>query len=88
MASLNADILFKNGYDVYGLYTFTSPRPGDAGFAETLNDTIIGPHYRVANTGDIVPYFPPAPFFSHSKKRIILKTLMRNNQKIMVSLTS
>jgi triacylglycerol lipase len=81
LASLYAGMLSENGYNVYGLYTFASPRPGDAAFAEALNDKIEGLHYRVANAGDIVPHLPPEPFFSHSGKRIILKDHKRETTK-------
>jgi triacylglycerol lipase len=73
LASLYAGMLLENQIDVYGVYTFGSPRPGDARFQEQLNERIKGPHYRVVNSGDIVPHVPPEPFFSHPGKRIILK---------------
>lgn len=38
-----------------------------------LNERIIGPHFRVVNSGDIVPHLPPEPFYSHPGNRIILK---------------
>jgi triacylglycerol lipase len=75
LSSLYAGMLFENGIDVYGVYTFASPRPGSHDFATQLNDKLeSGPHYRVVNSGDIVPHLPPEPFFSHPGKRIILKT--------------
>lgn len=47
------------------LYTFGSPRVGDADFAETLRST---PTYRLCNPGDIFTFLPPSngPFrFCH-----------------------
>jgi len=73
LCSLYAGMLIENGYDIYGIYTFASPRPANEKFASQLNEKVIGPHYRVVNTGDIVPHVPPEPFFSHSGNRIILK---------------
>nr|VFJ92081.1 MAG: Lipase (class 3) [Candidatus Kentron sp. LFY] len=71
--SLYAGMLIEHGYKVYGIYTYASPRPGNGVFEEKLNSRVIGPHYRVVNTGDVVPHLPPEPFFSHPGKRIILK---------------
>ena len=75
LCSLYAGMLIENGYDVYGIYTFASPRPGNGAFESKLNAKVAGPHYRVVNSGDIVPHVPPEPFFSHPGKRIILKEL-------------
>jgi triacylglycerol lipase len=41
------------------LYTYASPRVGDAAFAR-LCDARLATHYRVVNTADIVPRLPPA----------------------------
>ena len=73
LCSLYAGMLIENGFEVYGIYTFASPRPGSPKFAEQLNAHIKGPHYRVVNDQDIVPHVPPEPFFSHPGKRVILK---------------
>ncbi len=81
LCSLYAGMLIENGYKVYGIYTFASPRPGDDQFAAELNKYVVGPHYRVVNTGDIVPHIPPEPFFSHAGKRIILKEHKRETTK-------
>lgn len=79
LASLFAGMLIENGYTVYGIYTFASPRPGDGAFARQLNQGVIGPHYRVVNAGDIVPHVPPEPFYSHAGKRIIIKATHKVN---------
>lgn len=71
--SLYAAMLIENGYDIYGIYTFGSPRPGNAEFADALNAVVPGPHWRVVNDGDIVPHVPPEPFYSHAGKRMILE---------------
>ncbi|EED31367.1 lipase family protein [gamma proteobacterium NOR5-3] len=73
LGSLYAGMLLENFIDVYGVYTFASPRPGNAKFASQLNDRIKGPHYRIVNSGDLVPHVPPEPFFSHPGNRVILK---------------
>lgn len=71
--SLYAGMLIENGFSIYGLYTFASPRPGDEPFAKALNKAITGPHFRVVNSGDLVPHVPPEPLFSHPGSRKILK---------------
>lgn len=81
LCSLFAGMIIENGLNVYGIYTFASPRPGNAQFGEQLNDFVLGPHYRVVNDGDIVPHLPPEPFFSHSGKRIILKARKKDRTK-------
>lgn len=81
LCSLYAGMLAENHYPLYGLYTFASPRPGDEAFAKRLGARIAGPHYRVVNSGDIVPHVPPEPFFSHPGKRMILQERDRVNSK-------
>lgn len=45
------------------LYTFGSPRIGDAAFARAFNERFSAKAFRVANTSDIVTEIPfPAPF--------------------------
>jgi len=73
LCSLYAGMLIENHYKVYGIYTYASPRPGNGSFETKLNSRIIGPHFRVVNSGDIVPHLPPEPFFSHPGKRVILQ---------------
>jgi len=79
LCSLCAGMLIENGYKVHGIYTFASPRPGNGAFQQGLNDKVKGPHYRVVNSGDIVPHVPPEPFYSHPGDRIILKDQVREN---------
>ncbi len=81
LASLYSGMLIENGYPVYGLYHFGSPRPGNGAFDKKLNDSIPGPHFRIANVGDIVPHVPPEPFFSHPGRRVILKPRRRETSK-------
>ncbi len=81
LASLYSGMLAENGYKVYGLYTFASPRPGNQNFCNELNNKIEGPHYRVVNKGDLVPHVPPEPFFSHAGKRIILDSEDRDDSE-------
>ena len=81
LASLYGGVLTREHHQVYGIYTFGSPRPGDENFAASLNSAVIGPHYRIANEGDIVVHLPPEPFYSHAGKRIILKRDKRETSK-------
>lgn len=82
LCSLYAGMMFENGYPVYGIYTFASPRPGDDIYATSLNTLMApGPHYRVVNDGDIVPHVPPEPFFSHPGRRILLEYSKRETSK-------
>ena len=81
LCSLFAGMLIENGIEVYGIYTFASPRPGSAKFEKQLNAAVKGPHYRVVNDGDLVPHVPPEPFFSHPGKRIILKNTRKERSE-------
>ncbi|KAG5192224.1 hypothetical protein JKP88DRAFT_173803, partial [Tribonema minus] len=40
------------------LYTFGTPRPGDAAFGELFNQS-VGTAYRVVHNRDIVPHLAP-----------------------------
>ncbi|MEM1401889.1 MAG: lipase family protein [Pseudomonadota bacterium] len=81
LCSLYAGMLMENSYDVYGIYTFASPRPGDDKFAVALNSAMEhGPHFRVVNEGDIVPHVPPEPFFSHPGRRVLLSFRRRESR--------
>ncbi|MEO0508555.1 MAG: lipase family protein [Verrucomicrobiota bacterium] len=74
LCSLYAAMMFEAGYHVHGIYTFASPRPGDAKLADALETRMShGPHHRVVNENDVVPHVPPEPFFSHSGTRMILR---------------
>ena len=79
LCSLFAGMLIEHGYKVYGIYTYASPRPGNGAFESKLNNRVVGPHYRVVNSGDIIPHVPPEPFFSHPGKRVILKEESKDN---------
>ncbi|MEM1114680.1 MAG: lipase family protein [Pseudomonadota bacterium] len=59
-------MILENGYEVYGIYIFSSPHPGDEDFAQALNAAMgKGSHHRVVIDGDIVPHVPPEPFDHH-----------------------
>lgn len=74
LCSLYSGMMIENGYTIYGIYTYASPRPADDIFASALNSEMAaGPYYRVVNEGDIVPHVPPEPFFSHPGTRRILE---------------
>lgn len=81
LSSLFAGMLIENNINVYGIYTFASPRPGSASYERQLNELVTGPHYRVVNDGDVVPHLPPEPFYSHPGKRIILKSKRKERTK-------
>lgn len=81
LCSLYAGMLIENDFEVYGIYTFASPRPASPNFEQQLNKKVIGPHYRVVNDGDVVPHLPSEPFFSHCGKRIILKSMKKETSK-------
>ena len=72
LASLYAAELVSLGIDVYGVYTYGSPKPGDTVFARTLAKRITGPYFRVENENDLVPDLPPPPY-DNSGERILLK---------------
>ena len=78
LCCLYAGMLIENGFEVYGIYTFASPRPGTDDFAQQLNAAVKGPNWRVVNHQDIVPHVPPEPFFSHPGNRVILKETKRD----------
>ena len=48
-----------------GVYTFGSPRTGDAEFAQGINDRLAGKSFRLVNNVDIVAELPPAGFYRH-----------------------
>jgi len=82
LCSLYAGMLIENGYDIFGIYNFASPRPADASFSKQLIAGVKGPHFRVVNKMDIVPHVPPEPYFTHSApKRIILDGVKRRTDK-------
>lgn len=55
VASIAADQLRRNGVSVAAVWTFGSPKPGDANFAA---DYTI-PNFRVFGPNDVVPALPP-----------------------------
>lgn len=72
-----ATLAAAQGGRVDGLYTFGSPRVGDAAFAGTLERRLAGlglEHYRFVNGRDLVTTvpvtsFPPLIFFKHTGTR-------------------
>ncbi len=55
-----ANTIFKNP----AIYTYASPRTGDALFARTYNQ-VLPNTYRIANRVDIVPKLPLPPLYEH-----------------------
>ena len=51
---------YAPGHRVQGLYTFGSPRVGNAAFAAT----VPGPYYRFVNNNDVVARLPPPGLFA------------------------
>ena len=62
IATLAAQALVYQGITAAAVYTFGSPRVGNAGFANRYD---IGRHFRIENDRDIVPHVPPRPMFRH-----------------------
>jgi hypothetical protein len=71
LATLAAFDLAVNGYHVHSVYTWASPRVGDPYFVEAFEGVLKAssshfsmveraPHYRIANSADIVSQIPPA----------------------------
>ncbi len=81
LCCLYAGMRLENKLDLYGVYTFGSPRPANEAFAEKLKQHVKGPLHRVVNVGDIVPHVPPEPFFSHPGNRRILEKSKVTNAK-------
>ncbi len=78
---LYAGMRLENKLDLYGVYTFGSPRPANEDFARKMKEAVKGPLHRVVNVGDIVPHVPPEPFFSHPGNRRILEKNKATNAK-------
>lgn len=79
---LYAGMRLENKMDLFGVYTFGSPRPANDDFAKKLKQHVKGPLHRVVNVGDIVPHVPPEPFFSHpGNRRILEKTRVTNTER-------
>eukprot|EP00475_Leptophrys_vorax_P032549 TRINITY_DN5035_c0_g1_i3.p1 TRINITY_DN5035_c0_g1~~TRINITY_DN5035_c0_g1_i3.p1 ORF type:complete len:487 (+),score=125.90 TRINITY_DN5035_c0_g1_i3:1099-2559(+) len=71
LATLAAFDLAINGYNVHSVYTYASPRVGDPYFVEAFEGVLKSssspfssvpraPHYRIANSADLVTQVPPA----------------------------
>jgi hypothetical protein len=54
MATLASVRLAAEGFTIRGVYTFGSPRPGNAAFANAYDR----PNYRFVNDNDLVPHLP------------------------------
>ncbi|MBV9723341.1 MAG: hypothetical protein JO082_15670 [Mycobacterium sp.] len=70
------------------LFTFGSPRTGNALFASTFNQ-VVTQSYRVENRLDIVPKVPPAPMYEHVLQPVELNPvrLLPLPPKILVAAT-
>jgi len=58
LASLAALALAREQFPVAGVYTFASPRVGDAVWRDTYNAALGNRSYRVIAPGDLVPLLP------------------------------
>jgi Lipase (class 3) len=59
LASLAAYFLHREGFRVRGVYTFASPRVGNAGWRNAYRDSGLWPRtFRIARAGDAVPHVP------------------------------
>jgi triacylglycerol lipase len=81
LATLAAlDIARSGAAQVADIYTFASPRVGDAGFVETFNGMFAGKSFRVSNSSDLVTSLPlPVPiagvvggYFSHVDTPVVM----------------
>ncbi|MGA7052707.1 MAG: hypothetical protein WBZ37_15825, partial [Mycobacterium sp.] len=61
---LALDLAANKVFSHPSVYTFGSPRTGDALFANTF-DQVVKDSYRIDNRLDIVPKLPPAPLYQH-----------------------
>ena len=60
LANLFAGVLREKGIRVTGLYTFATPKVADDYHASCIDNSILGPHYRLENKFDPVPDLPPS----------------------------
>jgi len=58
LAALAAFELQRAGYNVESVYTFASPRVGNAGWRDMYNQLLRDRTFRVAAVGDLVPLVP------------------------------
>ncbi|MCB9933670.1 MAG: lipase family protein [Planctomycetes bacterium] len=65
MATVMAARLSERGVAIDGLYTFGSPRIGDAGFCATLQAALKGRIHRVKSADDWMGEMPPNPPYKH-----------------------
>jgi hypothetical protein len=61
---LALDIAANTNFKTPTIYTYASPRTGDALFAHTYNQ-VVPNTYRIANRVDIVPKLPLPPLYEH-----------------------
>jgi hypothetical protein len=65
LATLAAYDLHLHGFNVAEVWTFGSPRVGDAVFANAWNAALRDKSFRVVNGMDGVVHYPRAPMFHH-----------------------
>ena len=65
LATLAAYDLHLHGLNVAEVWTFGSPRVGDATFANAWNAALSDKSFRVVNGMDGVVHYPRAPMFHH-----------------------
>jgi Lipase (class 3) len=51
--------LLRNNFTPAGIYTFATPRVGDAGFAALFDENLKSKTWRIEYRDDIVPHLPP-----------------------------
>lgn len=72
LVNIFAGVLKTRGIEITGIYTFACPRITDDHHASQIEQSILGPYFRIENRFDPVPDLPPKRLVSyrHSGKLI------------------
>jgi len=72
LASLAADFMAGEGFDVRGVYTFASPRVGNARWRDDYNARLGDRSFRVVRAGDLVPHVPFGFGYRHVGREVLI----------------
>jgi len=80
LATLAAFCLSKSNYLIRAVYTFASPRVGNAAFRAAYNSDLKQKTFRVAAAGDLVPlipgmFCPPCDGYRHVGQEVFLQNV-------------